>query len=49
MVSMAADQQKPMRPMGGHNEAPLIHTPHEESIINIQLPYDMQAPTKPEL
>jgi len=46
---MVADQQEPMRPMGGYNEAPSTHAPHEKSIINIQLPYDMQAPTKPEL
>ena len=25
------------------------HAPHEESIINIQIPYDTQAPTEPEL
>jgi len=48
-ISMAADQQEPMRPMGGHNEAPSTHAPHEKSINNIQLPYDMQALTKPEL
>jgi len=38
-----------MRPVGGYNEAPLTHALHEESLINIQLPYDMQAPTEPEL
>jgi len=46
---MAADQQEPPRPVDGYNEAPSTHTSHEESIINIQLPYDMQAPTEPEL
>ena len=46
---MAADQQEPTRPVGGYNEAPSTHAPHEESIINIQLPYDMQALTEPEL
>jgi len=46
---MAADQQETMRPTGDYNEAPPTHAPHEESIINIQLLYDMQAPTKPEL
>ena len=40
-VSRAADQQKTMRPMGGYNEASLTHAPYEESIINIQIPYDM--------
>jgi len=34
-VSMTADQQKPMRPVGGYNEAPSTHVSHEESIINI--------------
>jgi len=48
-VSMAADQQETTRPMGGYNEAPPTHAPYEESIINIQLTYDMQAPTEPEL
>jgi len=28
---------------------PPTHAPHEEEVINIQLPYDPQAPTKPEL
>jgi len=35
--------------MGGYNEAPPIHAPHKESIINIQIPYDTQALTEPEL
>ena len=48
-VSKVADQQEPMRPMDGNNEAPLTHASHKESIINIQLPYDPQAPTEPEL
>ena len=48
-VSKVADQQEPMRPMSGNNEALPTHASHEESIINIQLPYDPQAPTEPEL
>ena len=48
-VSMAADQQETTRPRDGYNEAPLTHATHEESIINIQIPYDMEASTKPEL
>ena len=48
-VSRVANQQKTTRPMGGYNEAPPIHAPHEESIINIQIPYDTQALTEPEL
>jgi len=38
-----------MRAMGGYNEAPLTHALHEKSIINIQIPYDIQALTEPEL
>ena len=40
-VSMAADHQKTTRPMSGCNETPPTYVPHEKSIINIQLPYDM--------
>ena len=40
-VSMAVDHQKTTRPMNGCNEAPPTHVPHEKSIINIQLSYDM--------
>ena len=40
-VSIVADQQETMRPMGGYNEAPPTHTLHEESIINIQILYDI--------
>jgi len=48
-ISMVANQQEPTRPVGGYNEAPSTHAFHEESIINIQLPYDIQALTKLEL
>ena len=48
-VSMAANQQETMRPLNVHNEAPPTHAPHEEEAINIQLLYDPQAPTGPEL
>ena len=48
-VSKAADQQEPMRLIDSNNEAPLTYASHKESIINIQLPYDPQAPTEPEL
>ena len=48
-VSIVADQRKILRPIAGSNEAHSTHTPHEESIINIQLPYDMHTPTEPEL
>jgi len=38
-----------MRPMSGNNEASPTHTHHEESIINIQLPYNLHAPMEPDL
>jgi len=46
---MAANHQETMRPPNVHNEAPPTHASHENDVINIQLPYDPQAPTKPEL
>jgi len=48
-VSKAADQQEPMRPMGGYSEAIPTHISNKESVINVQLPYDPNAPTEPEL
>ena len=48
-VSKAADQQVPIRPMGRNNEAPPTYALNEESIINIQLPYNLQAPMEPDL
>jgi len=49
-VSMAANQQaNPMRPPGGNNEVIPTHGQHEEDIINVQIPYDINAPTEPEL
>ena len=48
-VSMAANQQETMRPLSVHNEAPPTHAHYEEEVINIQLPYNIQAPTEPEL
>jgi len=38
-----------MRIMGNNNEASTTHGTHEESVINIQLPYDPQALTEPDL
>jgi len=48
-VGMAANQQDNTRPLHVHNEAPPTHSQHEEEVINIQLPYDPQAPTEPDL
>ena len=52
-VSMAANQQvnqqAPMRPTGSINEASLTHGQYEENVFNVQLLYDINAPTEPEL
>jgi len=48
-VGMAANQQDNMRPLHVHNEAPPTHSQHEEEVIYIQLSYDPQAPTEPDL
>ena len=48
-VSMAANYQETTRPPNVHSEVPPTHAPHEEEVINIQLSYDLQAPTEPEL
>jgi len=48
-VSKAADQQDTTRTMGNNNKASTTHGTHEESVINIQLPYNSQAPTEPDL
>ena len=39
-VSKVADQQEPMRPMGGNNETPPTYASYKKSIINIQLSYN---------
>ena len=48
-VDMAANHQDTTRPSDGVNKASPTHALHEEDVINIQLPYDPQAPTEPEL
>ena len=48
-VGMVANHQKTMRPLDINNEAPPSHVYHEDEVINIQLPYNPQAPTEPEL
>jgi len=48
-IRKAADQQKPIRPMGGNSEATPTCASNEESVINIQLPYNLNAPMEPEL
>ncbi|KAL9708912.1 hypothetical protein Ac2012v2_008067 [Leucoagaricus gongylophorus] len=48
-LSKAADLETNTRSTAGCNEATPINTTHEDNVINIQLPYDPQAPTEPEL
>jgi len=48
-ISKAADQQDTMRTMGNNNEASMTYGIYEESVINIQLLYNPQAPTEPDL
>ena len=48
-VGMAANQQDNTRPLHVHNEAPPTYSQHKKEVINIQLSYDLQAPTKPDL
>ena len=48
-VSMAANQQVPTRLHNVNNKATPTHARHEDDVINIQLPYDPNAPTEPEL
>jgi len=52
-VSMAANQQTnqqaPTRPLGDNNKANSTHVQYKDDIINIQIPYDLYAPTEPEL
>ena len=48
-VGIAANQQDNTRPLHVHNEALPTHSQHKEEVINIQLPYDPQAPTESNL
>ena len=45
-VSMVANQQTTTRLHNVNNEATPTHAQHEDDMINIQLPYDPNAPTK---
>ena len=48
-IGKTTNQQDTMRPPATNNEATSLYIPHEDDIINIQLLYDLQAPTEPEL
>ena len=42
-------QQDTTRPPAVNNEASLLNVLYKDDVINIQIPYDPQAPTEPEL
>ena len=48
-IGKATNQQDTTRPLAFNNEATPSHVPHKDNVINIQLPYDPQGPTDPEL
>ena len=48
-VSMATNHQVPMRLHNVNNEATPTHAQHEDDVINIQIPYNPNTPTEPEL
>jgi len=48
-IGKATNQQDTSRPPAANNEATPSHVSYEDDVINIQLPYDPQVPTEPEL
>ena len=48
-LGKVADSENNIRPTGVNNEATLTNGNHEDDIINVQLPYNPQAPTELEL
>ena len=48
-ISKVAKQQEHMRPNGRNSEATAAHGTEDNDVINIQLQYDLQAPTEPDL
>jgi len=48
-ISKVTNQQDTLRPLATNNEATPSHVLHMEDVINIQLPYNPQAPTEPNL
>ena len=48
-IGKVTNQQDTSRPPTANNEATPSHVSHEDDVINIQLPYDPQALTEPEL
>ena len=48
-ISKAVNQQNHMRTKDGNIKVTIAHGTYDESVINIQLPYDSQALTEPDL
>jgi len=48
-VSMATNHQVPIRLHNVNNETTPTHAQHEDDVINIQIPYNPNTPTEPEL
>jgi len=48
-IGKVTNQQNTSRPPATNNEATPSHVSYKDDVINIQLPYDPQVPTKPEL
>ena len=48
-IGKVTNQQDTLRPPDTNNETTPSHVLHEDDVINIQLPYDPQVPTEPEL
>jgi len=48
-IGKTTNQQDTLRPQNTNNKATPSHVQHEDDVINIQLPYDPQALTEPEL
>jgi len=48
-LGKVTDLETNTRPTGGNNEATPMNGIHKDDIINVQLPYDPQAPTELEL
>jgi len=48
-IGKTINQQDILKPLAANNEITLSYVPHMENVINIQLPYDPQVPTKPNL
>jgi len=48
-IGKATNQQDTLRPQDTNNEATPSHVQHEDDVVNIQLPYDPQVLTEPEL